>query len=97
MFMIAVKSPSCGVLFHRYMLWCCMAVSFLRGSGNWSFRFHRGSHALVVQQSVGSPCTATLMAVHRITLCCSFNYEFCSLGQLVAGVGIGYVLCVRKG
>lgn len=29
--MIAVKSPSCGDLPHRYVLWCYMAVSFLRG------------------------------------------------------------------
>lgn len=46
---------------------------------------------------VGSPCVATLMAVHGITVCSSFNYEFFSLGQLVAVIGIGCVPCVGKG
>lgn len=39
----------------------------------------------------------TLMAVHGITLWCLFNYEFCSLGQLVVVIGIGYISFVRKG
>lgn len=45
---------------------------------------------------VGSPCVATLMAVHGIILY-SFNYEFFSLGQLVVVIGIGCVRCLGEG